>query len=161
MTTTEPASVHHLPVTYLAEVHVTFDPAVLVYETPSGLRIDAIASGGTVRGPGLDADVLPGGGDWLTLAGDGVARMDVRATFRTSAGDVVHYTSSGRIALGDDARARFLGGATIEADEMYGRATPLFETAAEPHRWLNRAVAVGRIVELSRHHIRYQLFTLD
>ena len=158
---TAPPPVDTLPVTYLCEVRVAFDPAMLVYETPSGLRIDAIASGGTVRGPRLDAEVLPGGGDWLELAGDGIARMDVRATFRTTDGAIIHYRSTGRITLGDEARQRFLAGETVYAEEAHGRAAPLFETAAGPHRWLNGVLAVGRVVELSQRHIRYQLFVVE
>lgn len=166
MTTTETTGVRAappdaLPVTPLCEVRVAFDPAMLVYPTPSGLRIDAIASGGTVRGPRLDAEVLPGGGDWLELAGDGIARMDVRATFRATDGGVIHYRSAGRIVLTDEARERFLAGGTVGPGEVYGRAAPLFETAAEPHRWLNGILAVGRVVELSQRHIHYELFVVE
>jgi hypothetical protein len=164
MTTTEtapPTGSDVLPVRYLCEVGVTFDPAMLVYEVPSGLRIDAIASGGTVRGPRLEAEILPGGGDWLQLAGDGIGRMDVRATFRTPDGAVLHYRSTGRIVLGDDARQRFLAGETIQADEVHGRTAPLFETAAETYRWLNGVLALGRVLELSQRHIRYELFVVE
>jgi hypothetical protein len=165
MTTTDPVAalpaVDVLPVSPLCEIRVAFDPAMLVYETPGGLRIDAIVSGGTVRGPRLDAEVLAGGGDWLTVPPDGIARMDVRATFRTPDGAVLHYTSTGRISLGDDARQRFLAGETVHGDEVHGRAAPLFETAAEPYRWLNGVLAVGRVVALSLRHIRYQLFVVD
>lgn len=163
MTTTETVTstaTDVLPVRHLCEVAVTFDPAMLVYEVPAGLRIDAIASGGNVRGPLLEAEILPGGGDWLELVGDGIARMDVRATFRTTDGAVLHYRSTGRIVLGDAARQRFLAGETIQADDMYGRAAPVFETAAEPYRWLNGVLAVGRVLELSQRHIRYELFVV-
>jgi hypothetical protein len=163
MTITEPgpATVTALPVAFLGEVRVAFGTGVLAYETPTGMRLDAIATGGTVRGPRLDAEVLPGGGDWLELGPDGIARMDIRATLRTTDGAIVHYTSRGRTVLDDDARARYLAGEPVGPEGLFGRATPLFETAAEPYRWLNGAVAVGRVVELSQHHIHYQLFTLD
>lgn len=162
MTTTETTgTAAALPVTELCEVRVAFDPAMLVYETPGGLRIDAIASGGTVRGPRLDAEILPGGGDWLEMADDGIARMDVRATFRATDGGIIHYRSAGRITLGDDARVLFLAGETLGADAVHGRAAPLFETAAEPHRWLNGILAVGRVLELSQRHIAYELFVVE
>ena len=49
----------------------------------------------------------------------------------------------------------------IHADEVHGRAAPLFETAAEPYRSLNGVLAVGRVVELSQGHIRYELFVVE
>jgi len=161
MTTTDPRTIDHLPVEYLFEFRVDFDPAMLVYATPYGTRIDAIASGGTAAGPRFNGEVLAGGGDWLTLPADGIARMDVRATVRTDTGEHVHYTSAGRIALDDDALDRFLAGGTVGVDEMYGRATPLFETSAELYRWMNRVVSIARVVEVSLRHIRYQLFAVE
>ena len=126
ITEREPGAVTELPVSFLGEVRVAFGAGVLAYETPTGMRIDAVATGGTVRGPRLDAEVLPGGGDWLALGPDGIARMDVRATLRTTDGAVVHYTSLGRTVLDDDARARYLAGETVGPEGLFGRATPLF-----------------------------------
>jgi len=38
------------------------------------------ATGGNFDGPKLRGVVLPGGGDWLRIRGDGAAELDVRAT---------------------------------------------------------------------------------
>ena len=158
MRATEPPLVSELPVEYLFQFRVEFEPAMLIYPTPFGTRIDAIAARGRAEGPRFNGDLLAGGGDWLTVPADGVARMDIRATMRADTGDHVHYTSSGRCVLDDAARHRFLAGETLTRDEMYGRASPLFETSAEGYRWLNETVATGVIVELSLHHIRYEIY---
>ena len=160
METLSPSIVSELPVDYLCEFRVDFEPAMLMYLTPFGSRIDAIAARGKATGPRFNGDVLAGGGDWLTVSSDGVARMDVRATVRADTDDIVHYTSTGRVVLDDSTRTRFLAGETITAGEMYGRASPLFETSATPYEWLNRISAVGVVVELSLKHIRYQLYAL-
>jgi hypothetical protein len=104
--------------------------------------------------------VLAGGGDWLTMPADGIARMDIRATLRTDTGDHVHYTGLGRTVLAPGALDRFLAGETIEGDGVHGRTAPLFETASPTYDWLNRVVAVGRVLDLSLHHIRYEVFAL-
>jgi Protein of unknown function (DUF3237) len=158
MRVSDPPLVSGLPVDYLFEFRVEFEPAMLIYRTPFGTRIDAIAARGKAEGPRFNAEVLPGGGDWLTIPADGVARMDIRATLRADTGDYVHYTSSGRCVLDPATRDRFLAGRTITRDEMYGRASPLFETSSDDYRWLNETVATGVIVELSLDHIRYEIY---
>jgi Protein of unknown function (DUF3237) len=158
--TSQPQLVTQLPVEYLFEFHVDFDPAMLIYPTPFGTRIDAIAARGKAEGPRFSGEVLAGGGDWLTMPADGIARMDVRATVRADSGDLVHYTSAGRVVLDAATRDRFLAGDTITTDEMYGRASPLFETASDSYGWLNQIVATGVIAEVSLNHIHYHIFAI-
>src|SRR5262245_44051068 len=69
MDTSDPQLVTELPVEYLFDCFVDFDPGILIFPSPFGMRLDAIAAGGKARGPRLNGDVLPGGGDWLTMAG--------------------------------------------------------------------------------------------
>ena len=160
MGTEDGVSVAELPVEFLFDLQVDFDPAMLIYPTSAGMRIDAIASGGTAEGPRFTGQVLPGGGDWLTVLPDGVARMDVRATLRADSGEYVHYTSTGRTVLGGATRARFLAGETVRGPEVYGRTAPLFETSSEVYGWLNRTAAVGVVHELSLRRIRYRVLAL-
>ena len=51
---------------------------------------------GRCEGPKIAGDILPGGGDWILLGTDQVARLDVRATLRTDDGAHVHLTNTGR-----------------------------------------------------------------
>jgi len=161
MDASAPESVRELPVEFLFEFQVEFDAGMAIYATPFGTRIDAIVSGGKAVGPRFNGELLAGGGDWLIMPADGIARMDVRATVLADGGDYVHYTSSGRVVLDEAARDRFLSGQMITTPEMYGRAAPLFETAAENYRWMNGVVSTGVIVELSLEHIRYQIFAIQ
>ena len=144
---------------HLFDLAVDFEP-MPVYASPLGTRLDAIVRRGTAPGPKLDGEVRPGGGDWIVVGGDGVARLDVKATIRTPDAEMVHLTSTGRVVLDDGTRDRFLAGETITGDEMYARTAPLFETGADAYRWLNGTVAVGLVVELSLEHIRYQVYAL-
>jgi Protein of unknown function (DUF3237) len=130
------------------------------YPTALGTRLVAVVAGGRVAGPRLDGEVMPGGGDCLLLGPDGVARMDVRATVRTSGGDMLYLTGQGRTRLLDGARDHFVGGETVtERDgQLHSRLALLFEVAAGEHGWLNSAVAVGLVSELSQHHIEYRCY---
>ena len=50
---------------------------------PQGNRRIAYIKGGTIEGPKLKGEILPGGGDWVLVRPDGARRLDVRTTVRT------------------------------------------------------------------------------
>jgi hypothetical protein len=155
----DPTAVEVLPVEYLFDLAIDFDP-MQIYPSPLGTRMVAVVRRGTASGPRLDADVLPGGGDWLLVGSDGVARLDVRVTLRAADGAMIHLTNTGRVLMDGEARDRFLGGETIRFTEMHARTAPLFETGSDAYSWLNHTVAIGNVVELGLDRIRYQVFAV-
>lgn len=155
----DPTTVDALPVEYLFDLAIDFDP-MQIYPSPLGTRMVAVVRQGTARGPRLDGEVLPGGGDWLVVGSDGVARIDVRATLRAVDGAMIHLTNTGRVRMDGDARDRFLAGERIRFAEMHARTAPLFETGSDEYAWLNHTVAIGNVVELGLDHIRYQVFAV-
>jgi hypothetical protein len=157
---TDPSSIETIPVEHLFDLAVDFDP-MKVYPSPFGMRVDAIVRQGKAHGPRLQGEVLAGGGDWIVVGDDGVARIDVRATIRTHDDQMIYLTNTGRVVVDAATRDRFLAGETITFDEMYGRTAPLFETSSDTYGWLNRTVTVGVVAELSLDHIRYHVYSLS
>src|SRR2546429_348914 len=62
---------------------------------PHGTRLTAPITDGHFEGPRLRGKVLPGGGDWTLLRGDGVLELDLRLTLETDDGALIHMTSFG------------------------------------------------------------------
>src|SRR5947209_15846740 len=62
---------------------------------PHGPRVTAPIASGHFEGPRLRGKVLPGGGDWTLLRGDGVLELDLRLTLETDDGALIHMTSFG------------------------------------------------------------------
>lgn len=143
-------------VAHLTDLSIDFEPVQLL-TTPLGTRVTFVVRHGVVDGPMLRGEVLPGGGDWVLVGSDGVARLDVRATIRTDDGQLVQLTNTGRARLDDDARARFYDGQLVGWDEMYARSAPLFETGSEAHAWLNGAVTVA-VNQFSLDHVDYRIY---
>lgn len=106
------------------------------------------------------ADVLPGGGDWVLLGTDGVARLDVRATLRTDDGAAIYLTNTGRVQMDKAAADRFAAGELIRHDEMTARSSPLFETGDERYQWLN-AVHTVAINQVSLSEVHYRVFAVS
>ena len=107
-------------------------------DTISDARVVVNVDGGRFEGPRLRGTVDGPAGDWLTLRGDGSAKLDLRATLRTDDGGLILMT--------------FLGIAIITVDGSQARAAPLFETGDPRYAWLNRvqAVLIGGRRGLSR-----------
>lgn len=124
--------------------------------TPLGTRLHVVVEDGAVIGPHINGCFLPGGGDWITLGTDGIARLDVRATFETGEGARVMVTNTGRALLDREAMDRFLSGQIVRAHEVYARSSPLFETGHESYRWLNGVHTVA-VNQFSLHEVHYRV----
>jgi hypothetical protein len=160
MTTATPVDqlplVTALPVEHLFDMHVNLEPPQPI-PTPVGLRMTFITTGGVIEGPKLQGELLPGGGDWLTVGSDGTGRVDVRATLRTHDGALVHYESRGIIKIPADGVQRLAAGEVLPFADTYIRTTPKFETSDERYAWLSEVVALGYNI-LSPNHIDYRIY---
>ncbi len=145
-----------LPVEHLLDMAVDLEPAQPI-ATPVGARMTFITTGGTLTGPRIKGEVLPGGGDWLLVGSDRIGRVDVRATIHTDDGALIHYETRGVISLPPDGPERLAAGERLPFAETYVRTTPKLETADERYSWLNRLVLVG-LNELSSDHIDYRIY---
>ena len=145
-----------LPVEHLLDMAVDLEPAQPI-ATPVGARMTFIARGGSVTGPRIEGELLPGGGDWLLVGSDGIGRVDVRATIRTHDGALIHYETRGVIKIPADGLERLAAGERLPFADTYVRTTPKFETADERYAWLNGIVVLG-YNELSPDHIDYRMY---
>ena len=107
------------------------------------LRIIPV-TGGTIEGPALTGEVMPGtAADWLRVDPDGTAHMDVRLTIKTTEGQVVFMHYSGIRTGKAPVLARLNAGEAVDPAEYYFRTAVRFETGAAPRGWRNRVRANG------------------
>jgi hypothetical protein len=64
-------------------------------KTPFGERTTYIVGEGVFTGPKLRGRILAGGGDWFVRGANDLARLDVRKTFETDDGALIHVTYVG------------------------------------------------------------------
>lgn len=108
-----------------------------------GMRNTVLIAGGSVEGERLRGEVLPGGGDWALIDDTGTLHLDVRATFRTHDGALIHVTYPGMLRpYSPDLRARLDSG-EMKPEDLYFRIAPRFETGAPAYAWLNSMLAIG------------------
>jgi len=131
---------------HLFDIAVNLSPRLDFGDGPLGRRVLFGAAGGSFRGPKLQGDVLPGGGDWAVFRSDGTMTLDVRLTLRTNDDALVNMTYSGRWVTPPDLRAELadpVAKTRVDPSRYYFRTNPLFETGAEQYAWLNDIVSVG------------------
>ena len=121
---------------------VTLDPPEVIGPVPEGIRVNVYVTGGEVTGPKVHGKIKPVGGDWLTVRTDGVAVLDVRATFETrDEGALIYVSYMGVGDLGEDGYEAFLRGETLDIVPL--RVVPRLLTAHPDYLWLNRLQCIG------------------
>jgi hypothetical protein len=138
----ERALIKALPVEHLCDLSFELELGQVI-STPLCTRLTFVCKGGRFEGPLFRGEVLPGGGDWVSVGTDGISRMDVRATLRTDDGVLIHYESNGVLRFPADGRQRLAEGERLSFDETYVRPTPRFETSDKRYAWLCGIVTVG------------------
>ncbi|HTS81888.1 MAG TPA: DUF3237 domain-containing protein [Myxococcaceae bacterium] len=110
---------------------------------PLGTRVTVPIVDGRFEGPRLRGKVLPGGGDWTLLRGDGVLELDLRLTLETDDGALIHLTSFGLRHGPPEVIAALGRGESVDPARYYFRTIPRFETAEPRYAFLNRLLAVS------------------
>ena len=126
---------------------------------PEGIRVNFYVTGGDVEGPMVKGQVLPVGGDWLTIRSDGIGILDVRATFQTHDGALIYATYSGVADLGADGYQKFLQQDLPPSIPL--RIVPTFHTAHPAYVWLNRIQCLGiGQADMARLEAKYDIYAV-
>lgn len=129
---------------YAFSVRVTLAPPVET-GTSGGERRRFIAiTGGTVSGPRLQGEVLPGGGDWQTILPGGLTRLDARYFLKAADGTVIEVTNPGVRTASPEVIERLARGESVDPALYYFRTTPSFRVAGDQYAWMQRSVFVAR-----------------
>jgi hypothetical protein len=128
---------------HFADLSVEVGTPQHVGAVPRGIRRLVPILGGTARGHGWRARVLPGGTDFQLLLPDGLSELDARYTLETDAGDLVFVQNHALRCGPPDVMARLARGEPVDASLVYFRCAPRFETASPALAWLHRRLFLG------------------
>ncbi len=128
---------------FLMTLQVAVTGTQRVGAVPHGTRATALIASGHFEGPRLRGTVVPGGGDWTLLRGDGVLELDLRLTLETDDGALIHMTSFGLRHGPREVIEALARGDSVDPSTYYFRTTPRFETGHPKYTFLNRLLAVA------------------
>ena len=119
-------------------------PVIDLGQTARGHRRIIDIVGGTVHGPRLGGEILPGGADWQVVRPDGTIEVVARYTIRSSSGALVYVHNEGLRVATPEVIAALARGETMPPDSYHFRTAPRFETAEPSLKWMERATFVGK-----------------
>jgi hypothetical protein len=141
---------------HLCDFSIDFEPIQYI-PTGIGVRANYVVKEGVVTGERFNGELVAGGGDWVVVGTDQIARLSVRATIRADDGELVFVTNTGRIDLRDGIGERLLAGERLGPTDLYARSSPLFETGSQTYGWLNSIVTVA-LNGLAPQHVDYEIY---
>jgi hypothetical protein len=120
---------------------------------PVGNRVRAVVpiTGGTISGPGINGEVVPGGFDWAWLSDDGSAEVEAHYVLKLDDGSFATIVNAGVCVPvpGQD-------------DTFSGKAVPRFETGSETYAWLNGTQFVCRFTSrMADGFVDLDVFAVD
>ena len=133
---------------HVCDIAVDVGPIRDLGAVPHGRRRIIQITGGTVRGPRLVADILPGGADWQYVRSDGVLELVARYSILTRDGVEIAITNRGLRRASPEIMAAMSRGDSVDPALVYFRTVPVFEAPAGPYAWLNESVFVATAARL-------------
>lgn len=117
--------------------------------TPFGERTTYIVGEGTFTGSKLRGRILAGGGDWFLRGANDLARLDVRKTFETDDGALIHVSYVGLYKFNAAVNRTLSLGMDAQFGDTLFMAQVQFETGDLRYAWLNETMAVAEARETS------------
>ncbi|MCI5077337.1 DUF3237 domain-containing protein [Oricola sp.] len=113
--------------------------------SPKGEKLHIPIIGGTIEGPMLIGEVLPGGSDWPLVRRDGTSEISARYSIVASDGTPIEVRNEGLRVSSAAVLARLRAGEPVSPTEYYFRSVPTFEAPEGPHGWLNDTIFVASL----------------
>jgi Protein of unknown function (DUF3237) len=140
---------------HVCDLDVDVGPIRDLGPMPHGRRRIIAILGGNVRGPRLEAEIVPGGADWQYVRTDGVVELEARYSIRTSDGVEIVVTNRGLRRADPQVMQRLSRGESVDPQLVYFRTVPVFEAPAGPYGWLNESIFVATAARLpDKVHVR-------
>lgn len=128
--------------------------------TPFGERTTYVVGEGVFSGPRLRGRILAGGGDWFVRGANDLARLDVRKTFETHDGALIHVSYTGLYKFKASVLKALAAGGDAQFGDTLFMAQVRFETGDARYAWLNETLAVAEARETAAG-VEYRLFSLS
>ena len=135
---------------YLGRLKIATDPAQIVAQS-----IVYPVTKCSFIGPKLQATCVAR----LIAEPDRPSWLEIRATLKTDAGDVI-FMDEGIIDFSQDAVARNKEGGTLPSKGEFASNAPRFTTMSKSYSWLNEVQTLAKKISSSHGQIEYDLFVV-
>ncbi|RYC82306.1 hypothetical protein BFJ63_vAg14793 [Fusarium oxysporum f. sp. narcissi] len=135
---------------FTMRMYTSPDKALVIPEAKgNNHRIIAFLTHGHLKGSGLEAELLPGGADWILRDPDtNTGHLDVRVQFRSKEGHGIYIHFKGILEIDEKWMEVFTGGPgarTLEFGENEWLGSPIIETSHPELKWVERSAFVSEL----------------
>jgi hypothetical protein len=128
---------------FVCELKVQLKPAIVVGETPHGMRRIIPITGGSFEGPKMKGEILDGGADWQIVRKDGVSELEAHYQIKTDDGFVIYIKNVGLRVATPEIAAKIAKGEVVSPNDYYFRAVPKFDAPiGSKYEWMNNAIFI-------------------
>lgn len=146
---------------FCCEARVSIAAPLVIDPGPRGLRRIIPITGGTVKGPMFDGEVLAGGADWQYVRPDNVLVLQAKYTLKSHDGVLIMVTNTGLRHGSPEVVAKLSQGVPVPPSDYYFRTSPTFEAPADSaYAWMNKALFVCT-AERQAHTAIVQFFKVN
>ena len=148
----EPAPAAPVPrAVFVYEALALLEPTVPHGVGRYGERARVPIIGGSAKGPGFSARIVPGGADWQLLRPDGYRELEADYYMETDDRVQIHVINRGLVSP-----------APAAGGTGYALSTPWFEAPAGKYAWMNQYLFVGTVSpgDPKRPSVRLSIFKL-
>jgi hypothetical protein len=124
----------------VGDLHVEVSPPVDIGQTPYGVRRVIPLLGGYLKGPRLNARLIPGGADFQVWRNDNCTEIHARYILETETGARIYVENSGLRHGPAEAMQRLARGEQVDPALIYFRTVARFEASAPELAWLMRGI---------------------
>lgn len=107
---------------------------------PDGARRVIPILGGSVDGPKIFGEILPGSADWQVTRDDGVIVVDATYVIRTDDGVHLQVRNRGVRHAPSEVMAALARGEEVDPGSYYFRTAPVIKSPPGKYEWLNRSL---------------------
>jgi hypothetical protein len=127
----------------MAQVRCEVGALVSLGAAPLGERRYVPLTGGTVVGPELNGEIVPGGVDWQIARADGALQISAHYVIRTPDGALVEVQSDGLRHGPSEVMARLARGEAVDPADYFFRTLMRFTTGHPAWLHLNKVMALA------------------
>ncbi|MFC6766958.1 DUF3237 domain-containing protein [Natrinema soli] len=127
---------------HVLELKVDVAEPIEIGETGDGQRRIIPIEGGTVSGR-CEGEVLAAGADYQLFRTERATELVAKYVFETDAGSRVYVENRGIRWASVEVSERLRDGKSVNADDVYFRSVPDFETADPELEWLTQSIFVA------------------
>ena len=131
------------PLEHICDFEVLLDPVMELGKGRAGARRIIPITGGSVKGPRLNGELMNFGADWQTVWADGTAELDTRYGLRTHDGAMIDIANYGYRHGPPDVMAAVARGEDVDPQSYYMRTHARLETGDPRYAWVNNTLFIG------------------